>query len=211
MHEPLIVVGPGRCGTSAVAGVLRYLGVFMGHEFIEPDASNPYGHWEDREFFALNSAFLSGAPASTWKGRAKALIESRYQLAVPWGWKDPRTCDVLQHYLSLLRKPRFIRCRRAPEEIHASIMNAYGGVESNGWTWESAERLQQQRDQVLDRILPRYDTMEVDFDRMLSNRNTIVLEIIRFAGLADLTPDRVSFAVHSIRLKRGDECVWKRS
>ena len=45
--EPIIVVlGPWCGGTSAVAGVLRHLGVFMGAEFVW-DYREPHETWED--------------------------------------------------------------------------------------------------------------------------------------------------------------------
>ena len=47
----ILVVGPGRCGTSAVAGRLCDLGVFMCST-VESDETNPDGYFEDVEFNA---------------------------------------------------------------------------------------------------------------------------------------------------------------
>jgi len=89
MFDPIIVVGPGRCGTSAVAGILHYLGVFMGEGFVLADENNPYGHWEDKEFHDLNDALstrrISSSQWNYWVGQ---LIQKRRALQIPWGWKD---------------------------------------------------------------------------------------------------------------------------
>jgi hypothetical protein len=178
---------------------LHFLGIFMGYRFIEPDETNPYGHWEDKDFVAINSMFLRGAAVDTCKELAKERIAERYRLGIPWGWKDPRTCDTLKYYLDFLDQPRFIRCRRVPEQIHASIMNAYGRFESSGWNWQTVERLQRQRDEALDRCLPGYDVLDIHFEQLLSNPSQIVRTIVQFTSVNDVRPDRVSLAISSIR------------
>ena len=55
MTQPILVVGTGRSGTSAVAGILHKLGVHMGDRFVETGAENPYGTFECRKFQQINS------------------------------------------------------------------------------------------------------------------------------------------------------------
>ena len=45
--QAIFVVGPGRCGTSCLMGVLEILGVCVGSDFATP-AHNPKGIFEDR-------------------------------------------------------------------------------------------------------------------------------------------------------------------
>lgn len=99
--EPIIVVGPGRCGSSAVAGVLHHLGVFMGERLIPAHETNPYGHWEDADFVRVNEAFVmqDRMTAEEWSGAVAELIKKRRALGRQWGWKDPRTCQLLPQYL----------------------------------------------------------------------------------------------------------------
>jgi hypothetical protein len=49
------VLGAGRCGSSAVAGLLHAAGVFVGHNLIGPHPRwNAKGHFEDRDLHRLN-------------------------------------------------------------------------------------------------------------------------------------------------------------
>lgn len=49
------IMGPGRCGSSAVAGVMQHAGVPMGKELIGPHPQwNAKGHYEDRHMHWLN-------------------------------------------------------------------------------------------------------------------------------------------------------------
>jgi len=194
MIQPIIVVGPGRCGTSCVAGVLHHLGVFMGSRLVPPDFTNPYGHWEDYEFVKLNSAFLSQRIArSKWEEQIRKLIECRNALGIPWGWKDPRTCDLLRDYLEFFDNPPFIRCIRSATQIEASIIKAYR------WTPTNARLGRLRREQELDRYLPRRNLFEVDFTELRTDRRKIVESLVQFCGLAEATEQRISSAINFIR------------
>jgi hypothetical protein len=197
MTDPILVVGPGRCGTSCVAGVLHHLGVFMGERMLGAHATNPYGHFEDREFLDLNIARLqNGLSREKWVSGVQQLIERRRVLQVPWGWKDPRTCNLLPDYLRLLDAPKFVRCTRAPDQIEESVVKAYGG---NGWTAEDARRVRIRRERELDRYLPWYETIEIDFERMRDHREGTVRSLAKFCGLTDVEEDRVRAAIEFIR------------
>jgi len=202
IHEPVIVIGPGRCGTSAVAGMLHHLGVFMGFRLEPPHRTNPHGHWEDSEFVALNSAVLcERLPLQEWERCVRAIIEHRSNLGIRWGWKDPRTCDLLDRYLGIVAAPRLIRCRRAPDAIQASIVKAYANADgSNGWNAASARRLQQRRDGMLDRLLPR-ETLDVEFDTLVSRPEAVALRIVDYLGLSP-TATQLAQAVSFIQTRQ---------
>jgi hypothetical protein len=197
MMEPIVVVGPGRCGSSCVAGILYHLGVFVGSRLIGADASNPWGHFEDWEFVNLNSAFLAREISRCdWTTRAQQLIEYRRALGVPWGWKDPRTCNLLREYLEFFNDPRFIRCVRDPAQIEASAVRAYSKLQ---WSAADARVLRSRRERELDRYLPWYKTLIVDFDRIREHREETVRSIIDFCGLVDVDQRRFNSAVSFIR------------
>jgi hypothetical protein len=197
MIEPIVIVGPGRCGTSCVAGVLHHLGVFIGSRLVGADVSNPYGHFEDCDFLELNAAVLKQALSrAEWAGRVQRLIEKRRALGVPWGWKDPRTCNLLWDYLEFFHDPKFVRCVRAPGQIEASIVRAYG---ERGWTSDQAYILRSRRERELDRYLPWYQTIEIDFDQLRQSREEIVRSLVKFCGLRDVAPARICSAVDFIR------------
>jgi hypothetical protein len=197
MIQPIIVVGPGRCGTSCVAGVLHHLGVFMGLRLVAAHASNPYGHWEDCDFLELNVAFLNLTIArSEWEKGIRQLIKRRNALQIPCGWKDPRTCNLLRDYLEFFDNPKFIRCIRSAAQIEASIVRAYG---ENGWTPTDAHVLRVRREQELDQYLPRYNTFEVDFTELRTDRRKIVESLVQFCGLAEVTAQQIRSAINSVR------------
>ena len=197
MTEPIIVVGPGRCGTSCVAGVLHHLGVFMGSRLVGAHPSNPYGHWEDYDFLEPNAALLDRKMATQeWERKVLSLIESRRQLGIPWGWKDPRTCHLLGRYLEFLDAPKFIRCVRSPREIEASMVRAYSHC---GWTQQSARAVRRRREEELDAYLPWYQTLTIDFNDLRRHRETTVRRVIEFCGLALATKAQFRGAVNFVR------------
>jgi hypothetical protein len=197
MIEPIIVVGPGRCGTSCVAQVLQQLGVFMGNWLVGADPSNPWGHFEDVEFLKLNESWLKKQISQAqWSAGVESLITQRRALGKPWGWKDPRTSELLRHYLEFFNDPKFVRCIRPAEDIEASVVRAYG---TRGWTPQHAHALRERRERELDRFLPWYQTITIDFDQLRSNREEYVELLIDFCGLSPLPEWRFQAAVQSIR------------
>lgn len=197
MTEPIIVVGPGRCGTSCVAGVLHHLGVFMGERLLGAHPTNPHGHWEDCEFLDLNVALLrQGLTRLQWAEGIQQLVEKRRARGIPWGWKDPRTCDLLRNYLEFFNDPKFVRCVRDPALIEASVVKAYGG---NGWTPADAHAMRVRRERELDRYLPWYKTLEVDFEQLRANREETVRSLLKFCELDDVKEATLRSAIQFIQ------------
>lgn len=197
MIEPIIVVGPGRCGTSCVTGVLHHLGVFVGSNLVAGDATNPWGHFEDCDFLNLNVSFLNKKLSrDEWDSRVQQLIDERRALGRPWGWKDPRTCNLLRLYLNFFNDPKFVRCVRSADRIEDSVLRAYG---DRGWTLEDAHEMRVRREQELDRYLPWYQTIEIDFDHLRRNREQTVASLIEFCGLGRVPADKLAASIEFIR------------
>jgi Sulfotransferase family len=197
MVEPIIIVGPGRCGTSCVAGVLHRLGVVVGLRLLPGDETNPFGHYEDCEFLHLNASVLSGKiTQSEWTEQTGQIIEARRALGRPWGWKDPRTCVLLRHYLQFFNDPKFVRCVRDPAEIDASAIRAYSG---RGWDANYARTLRSKRERELDRYLPWYKTFEINFDKLRQNREPMIRSLVEFCGLSDVSQATIHSAVEFVR------------
>jgi hypothetical protein len=197
VEDPIIIVGPGRCGTSCVAGVLYRLGIYLGTRLLGADATNPWGHFEDRDFLDWNEAFLrQKITRAQWTKRVREVIQKRRALGVLWGWKDPRTCNLLGHYLEFFNDPLFVHCTRAPGQIEASVVRAYGNW---GWTPENARAMRLRRQRELDRYLPWYQTFEVDFDRLRSRRRETVQRLAQFCGLQEVGGERMQAAIDFIR------------
>lgn len=125
----VIVLGFYRSGTSAVAGLLHHLGVFMGEKFDLPNDNNKYGYWEDLEFKALHKQMLEELEVQTDVSvvtfdHYRALVEERQRRPL-WGVKDPRLCVLMPKLDALLgRDYRIIVCWRPKEEIFDSLKKA---------------------------------------------------------------------------------------
>lgn len=123
----IIVMGCFRSGTSAVAGTLHHLGVFMGDRFDQPNANNPKGFWEDLEFKELHSAYEDCQHDSCdLDVNYRQLISKREAEHELWGVKDPLLCKYLSKITSVISDHKLIVCRRSVEEISVSMGKAIG-------------------------------------------------------------------------------------
>ena len=119
----IIVTGCFRSGTSAVAGVLHHLGVFMGDQFDEPNPNNPKGFWEDVKIKELHNLYEEGLGNDVVY---QEYIDKRNSEHKIWGVKDPMFCKYLGKFTSMCPDTRLIVCRRPVEEIAVSMGNAVG-------------------------------------------------------------------------------------
>lgn len=188
----IMVVGPGRCGTSAVAGFIHKLGVKMTDTPEFCDESNPVGFYEDIEFLKLNDA-MTRRKITTRRFIVglRALIDSKKE---PWGLKHPATSEFMPVYLSLLGDDiRFVRMRRNPDDVVNSMSKQYG------WSQEQSLHVTLRREALLDCHLKDYPVLEVQFSDL---RNREVLEnIAEFVGMPlneeavshIITPDEIEY------------------
>lgn len=127
--RPIIVVGPGRCGTSTVARLLVELGVDMGTGF-RADPSNPDGFYEDRYIRTLDQARLAGRLSpEEWSQAMLRVAGMRDARPGRWGWKDPRTAELISDVVRLFPDALFVRCYRPRKDTIASCMRWYGFTE----------------------------------------------------------------------------------
>ena len=135
-HITFVVLGMHRSGTSLVSNILGDMGVDMGDNMLGANTSNPYGHYEDMTYLALNDKFLKECMGSwdkppskkvideklpDFRGRAKKRIESNVKKKY-WGWKDPRTVLTLDLYKPYLTNPIYIVVYRNPTDVVASLL-----------------------------------------------------------------------------------------
>lgn len=154
LQNPIIVLGSHRSGTSAVAGILHHLGVYMGDNFQEPNDANPKGYWEDPEFSEVNEHIydsLKGSPHESrplppgaLNDRNKSLnhwyylMEKRNKDHCVWGFKDPKFSLIAKHVMKCVSTwpvegPRFlsecctiIRTHREVDDTVFSLVRALG-------------------------------------------------------------------------------------
>jgi len=87
-RKTFICIGVPRGGTSAVAGLMQRLGIFMGE-----DLPNNY---EDPEFIHKPPAHM------------KSVIEKRNQDHALWGWKFPAAANYLENILPHVENPHLV-------------------------------------------------------------------------------------------------------
>ena len=147
----IIVLGPPRSGTSAVAGVCYHLGVNMGKQFLDGEARfrNPTGIFEDIDFVWLHLALAHGYAqrvsdipylslqslcANMGKGWSAAYTSAVHKRrAQPlWGIKEPIMCFALPHFLRLLNSPsRIIAVQRSLDATIHSMMKSHDAPAQN--------------------------------------------------------------------------------
>lgn len=204
----VVILGMHRSGTSALAGVLRNLGVDFGSALIGANEWNPMGHFEMENVVAFNDRLLrhfrsrwkrSFALPANWRERMPAEFSS-FKLDVPpgepWGLKDPRMCRLVPVWRDILNRHgssiRVVHCVREPSEVAASLYTrdqiscaaAYGL-----WIEHLCAAEADTRD--LPRLFVRYE------DLLLQSRETIA----RIAGFLHLevTDAAVDFLEPSLR------------
>lgn len=150
----IIVLGPGRCGSSAIARILHNnLGVSMGYYFRDPDDSNPQGFFEDLDFRNINEMLLNNqCSIEYFKEQLNRLVRSRKGR---WGIKDPRICHLWQYYQKY--DAQFIVCARRPQLIVKSMMTNYS------WSENESQQLLLTRLNGIDRLLEGRDALRIDF------------------------------------------------
>lgn len=121
----ILVVGCYRSGTSAIAGVLHHLGVFMGQEFADANFGNARGYFEDMEFVRLHYELMHKCTPETVK-QYKELIKKRNDEHEYWGVKDPRLCVLLNDYFDCFSDVQIIFVTREKTEIAASMARQIG-------------------------------------------------------------------------------------
>jgi hypothetical protein len=155
--DPVIVLGVHHSGTSVVSEILHRHGIFM-------QANMP--HWESKFFTRRinNEVLLGGGDA--WarfplpaeeeilahtdqaqkeiaRSGYRKYVQSGYDGASPWGFKDPRSCLTLPALLKIFPNARLLHVVRAPLDVARSLVTrpkaAVGTIEDQSYwlrLWE---------------------------------------------------------------------------
>jgi hypothetical protein len=139
--KTIIVLGAPRSGTSMTAGILSRMGVDFGR-VRKPDAENPRGYYEDRDFLKLMMNIFRAADQeahgfnppriadimaqkSAFDNQIAELIQDRMTQTVSpmWGWKATTTTFTIDLFLEHLVNPYFVVVVRNPLGRADSIVN----------------------------------------------------------------------------------------
>lgn len=143
--QAVCVTGMHRCGTSFLAGALRFLGVSLGdpERFMRPGADNPAGYFEIQSIAELNDellAHLGGAwdqppvldpgwerehGLDDFRARAAQILDDTFgpepERSALIGWKDPRLSLLLPFWRTVAPIATTIVMVRDPREVAASL------------------------------------------------------------------------------------------
>jgi hypothetical protein len=140
----IVVLGMHRSGTSTVARALQAIGVSLGDNLLAPAVDNPKGFWEDRDCFQINEELLGhlgsafDQPGLGWRiswsdpvvaelgVRAADVLKRRLlQAGGVWGFKDPRTCRLLEFWCPVMAAAgyttSFVLAIRNPASVARSL------------------------------------------------------------------------------------------
>ena len=174
--SPFLVLGEGRCGTSAVARILHTkLGVNMGDRLSPPDKANSLGGYEDLDISKPNKMFVSGyINFPYWNQLICDALMKKESRGIPWGFKDPTICHLLGMYLARWSEPKLVRCERPRTLVIPSLMKWYG------FTGNEAQLLYDSRRVALDRLLAGRDVLTIRFDTKVSDEEVECLLKAKF-------------------------------
>ena len=143
MSTVLCITGMHRSGTSLVTSWLEQCGlVIHDGRVLGPHSGNPKGHFEDADFYQLQSAAILRLDQASigWKLRgieprafdddhlaaALTLIEKRNLKYPLWGWKDPRSVIYLDQWKRLIPSLKVLLLWRPCAEVAGSLVSRSG-------------------------------------------------------------------------------------
>lgn len=203
--EPIIVVlGPWCGGTSAVAGVLHHLGVFMGTEF-DLVIREPHETWEDYHLTLLcRKAFgaFNGPggqlqmDAGSFRAQLRRWADNHLRAAGAAGRRPGAKNPLLCLAVDLIRDawgPIVPVVVDRPAANVVTSLNRLGWLKDERERYESTTRLIQARDRALDGAA----TVRVDFEALRATPAVVIRRLAEDLRL-EVTEAQVQAAADSI-------------
>jgi tetratricopeptide (TPR) repeat protein len=197
----IVVLGPRCGGTSAVAGVLHHLGVYMGAGFFWA-FREPHETWEDVRLSELCRVAF-GDPGDRLQVEPDFFRERLRDWAVehrrgasnsgsPSGVKYPLLCLAVDLVRDACGPVTWVVVDRPFDKVVTSL-NRLGWLRDEDERRESTTHLIAERD----RALGSDHTVHVDFEALRGEPETTIRGLAEDLGL-EVTEDRVKAAVESI-------------
>lgn len=122
-----------------VSEYLSKCGVFLGERLLGANASNPHGHFEDRDVMDLHNSILHDS-GEDWKlarrivpkvtdnnfNRLSNFVERRNFTQPLWGFKDPRVCHFMPLWKSVVPDAKAVIVFRNPIACVNSLHKRHG-------------------------------------------------------------------------------------
>ena len=192
----VVVAGPGRSGTSCVAGLLNKLGISMGSRFQKANLKNETGYWEDLSL----KRFVQGDLSSPNSYSPNLNIDDR----VAWfkkyanrrregsivGCKHPALCFFLPEMNAVWPRLKVIATYRDPRAIIESLKLAHW------WNFRRISPIEifNRRDTAIAKL--KLPTLIVDYDNLIENAEESVDKIIAFLEIQPSAEQREAAIAH---------------
>ena len=178
----VVVLGMHRSGTSAITGVLRLCGAWVGEDerLTAANVENPLGFWERRDVRKICDGLLHSAGADWWKvaglnleaiphailseqRRLFAGVVSELREHGPWVVKEPRLCLLLPLLRDYLNDAVCVHVFRNPLEVARSLQRRNGFSIAAGMAlWETYSRHALEASATMPRVMVAYAALMRD-------------------------------------------------
>jgi len=191
--KTVVILGMHRSGTSMVAGIIQQLGVDIGEDLLEPSIDNPYGHFENKQFYEINKRILatcggdwSSPPSSEIIMQQNNLYSKEIMDLIDknkselWGWKDPRTILTIDLFLPYLENPFFIVCSRNNSDIVSSLKKR------DGLEVEKSLELIETYNKRIESFFKNHSNLkklDLSYEKIRKNPRMEIEKIINFLGI----------------------------
>ena len=205
--KTIVILGMHRSGTSMVSGILKRLGIDVGKDLLGKVKSNPFGHFEDRQFINMNKRILKSCGGS-WSSppsvksilNQKKFFSDEIRKLVKknqsdvWGWKEPRTTLTIELYLPHLNNPYFLVCYRNEMDIAKSLNKR------NNMSTKESLKLTELYNKRIDIFFMKHQGFkkhDLYYDNIRKNPSKEIKEIIDFLDISP-TSEELQRANHSV-------------
>ena len=206
----LVVLGMHRSGTSAIAGMLRLCGAWVGEDaaLTVANIENPQGFWERRDVRKVCDALLHSAGADWWKvaglnleaiphailseqRRRFAEVVSELREHDPWVVKEPRLCLLLPLLRDYLDGAVCVHVFRNPLEVARSLQRRNGFSIAAGMAlWETYNRHALKASWPMPRVMVGYGALMRDPEEVVDR---LVARLAEFGVMRLAVPDESTF------------------
>lgn len=210
MKKVIVVLGMHRSGTSAITRGLELLGASLGKELMPAVAGdNDKGFWEDLGINDINERLLKKLDSSwdalarvdvtklsaeliaTERDDAISLLKQRMEHTDVFGFKDPRTVNLLPFWQSIFSEleldDKYLLAIRDPRSVADSL------ARRNSFNKQKSYYLWKKHLTNALKYLPKRPVVVVDYDQLLASP---LLQLKRIAESLSLSwPDDTSQVV----------------
>ncbi|MDD2828455.1 MAG: hypothetical protein PHW18_02645, partial [Sulfuricurvum sp.] len=198
MQKCIMVLGMHRSGTSAVSGVLNYMGLELGSDLMWPNDANPKGYFENNFIYRLNEKILDEF-GSSWSDyrfditkldqsqkelyiiEAQKIIENEFRYSSNFVIKDPRICLLFPIWEEACKKLgieiKIIIPYRNPIEVAASLKKR------DDFSYEKSLILWSKHFLSANYFSKNYERLFISFDELVDNTQNTLTTLEQFTGL----------------------------